>query len=131
MMFSIKLDEKADTTAPVVFKALTDQDALQRWFAPQVIITPIVDTFGAFAFEFDLSFQVRITELNTNRVSWEVVEGIEDWKNTVISFDILEADNQCQIHFEHKFLKNKEKLEKWQNSWSEFLHKLSAYCTQT
>lgn len=130
-MYSIKLDEKANTSASIVFKALTDQNALQRWFAPQVIITPIVNTFGAFAFEFDLSFQVRITELDSNRIVWEVVEGIEDWKNTVISFDIIEVDNRCEIHFEHKFLKNTDKSEKWRNSWSDYLHKLSDYCSSS
>ncbi|MBN2615069.1 MAG: SRPBCC domain-containing protein [Bacteroidales bacterium] len=129
-MFSIKLNEKAETTAPVVFNALTDQDALQQWFAPQVIITPTVNTYGAFAFDFDLSFRVQITELKPNRISWEVIEGIEDWKNTVISFDILEVNDQCEIQFEHKYLKNKNKFEQWQKSWSEFLHKLTIYCSQ-
>lgn len=128
-MYSIRLETKVNADSTVIYKALTQQDHLQKWFAPQVIIAPVINTFGAFAFEFDLSFRIQIKELAENeKVVWEIIEGIDGWESTLISFSIQKFENYSLVIFEHSLLEDQTKKEKWQNSWNDFLIKLSQYC---
>lgn len=129
-MYSISLETIIKAPAQSIFQCITDQNHLQKWFAPQVIIAPVTGTFGAFAFEFDLSFKVRITELDDiGKISWEVVDGIEGWVGSVISFEITNQKNKSLVIFKHIGISDKDKLQKWESSWKDFLNKLSKYAS--
>lgn len=127
----IVFEQAIKKPAETIFSCLTEQHHLQRWFAPQVIITPVKNTHAAFAFEFDLSFKILITELEENKsVCWEVTEGIEGWTGSVISFTLTDQAGQTQLQFEHKNLSgDDEKIRKWRQSWNDFLRKLADYAT--
>lgn len=128
-MFSIKFEILIQSDSTILYRAVTEQDQLQRWFAPQVIISQKINTFGAFAFEFELSFKIKIKKLETNKqVIWEVTEGIYDWINSNISFNIKEKGNSSILYFEHSGLTNTTKKEHWDKSWADFMQKLATYC---
>ncbi|MBN2638798.1 MAG: SRPBCC domain-containing protein [Bacteroidales bacterium] len=128
-MFSIDLEVFVQSDSKTVYKAITEQNHLQKWFAPQVIITPKVNTYGAFAFEFDLAFKILIKKIEPyNYIQWEITDGIDDWVNTSTSFTISEENNQVLLKFRHSGLTNTLKKDQWEKSWSEFIHKLSVYC---
>jgi len=127
-MYSIFFERVIKAPVQTVFQCITEQYHLQRWFAPQVIITPVKNTYGAFAFEFELSFKVQITELDENRkISWQVIEGIDGWTDSVISFEMIPNNEETVLIFKHIKISDKTKLPKWEESWKDFLNKLADY----
>ncbi len=128
-MAVIKLQKTVNADTGKVFKALTEQKYLEKWFAPEVITVPKQDTYAAFAFGFDLNFKVYILKLIPRQnITWEFVSGSVGWDNSLISFDLESIQGKTKVLFKHKGLDNNiEKLEKWKKSWSNYLNKLKNF----
>ncbi len=128
-MAVIRLSRIIDAHISDVFTALTDQDYLARWFAPNVITIPVTETYAAFAFEEDIHLKVLLKELEQNRkVVWEFAEGNLNWDDSVITFRLKEPEEgKTLLNFSHSGLKETAKLEKWKHSWSNFLDNLKIF----
>lgn len=124
-MYSISFKTNINAPASVVFKALTNQELLTRWFAPQVIAIAKERTIAAFAFEFDLNFKVDLVKLTPDKlVQWQCIDGYKEWLDSEICFCLEPDSNKTKLIFEHKNLINDAKKEKTTSSWNEYLEKL-------
>ena len=128
-MAVIRLSRTINTCTSDVFTALTDQDYLAGWFAPNVITIPVVGTYAAFAFEEDIHFKVQLEVLEQNRkIVWSYAEGSLNWDGSVITFSLKEKEGgKTLLNFTHSGLQETAKLEKWKQSWSNFLDKLKIF----
>jgi uncharacterized protein YndB with AHSA1/START domain len=113
----------------VVYRYLTEQVKLSKWFAPQVIAVPVEGTTAAFAFEFDLNFKMEIIELKEAKtVKWRCVDGYDEWINSEVIFKINKKEKGTILLFEHNGLTNDEKQVKTIESWEKYLTNLKHYC---
>ena len=70
-----------------VFRALTEQAGLSRWWAR----------------DGKLVVKMRIAEMKDDaRVAWQCVEGPPDWIGTDISFDLAEEGDETVVRFGHR-----------------------------
>ncbi len=130
-MTSIQLEIKINTFPQIIFKYLTKQDLLQKWFAPQVIFLPKENTTAAFAFEFDLNFKVNIIEISEPKsMEWQVIEGNPEWINSKIKFEISKQKEISILNFSHVDLLESDKVDKWRESWHTFLNQLANLCEE-
>ncbi len=128
-MFSVSFDLSIKSPPETVFKALTEQELLTRWFAPQVIAVPVEGTVAAFAFEFDLNFKMELVLLNSNSlVHWKCVDGYKEWLHSEVLFKLIPSSKGTKLHFEHNRLINVEKKQKTTLSWKQYLEKLKKLC---
>ncbi len=128
-MYSVSSNIDINTSPSVVYHALTNQDLLSKWFAPQVIAVPVEGTVAAFAFEFDLNFKMKLSKLIPGKlVQWVCVDGYADWLDTEVIFKLTEQPGFTKVAFSHNKLKNDEKKEKTEVSWQNYLTRLKELC---
>ena len=128
-MYSISVSLEIAASAADIFEALTNQDLLSRWFAPQVIAVPVEGTVAAFAFEFDLNFKMELVQLKKDKmVHWKCVDGYKDWLDSEVVFSFEKVEDHTLIKFKHGNLTNEEKRDKTVNSWHEYLQNLKRLC---
>ena len=128
-MAVIRINRTINKAPDRVFSALTEQEHLSAWFAPHVIAAPVAGTYAAFAFEGEIHFKVQIKELVRNhKVVWLYVEGNLKWDGSRIKFKVDETNNgKSLLTFSHSGLPDTGNLEKWTNSWRNFLDKLKEF----
>ena len=129
-MTSIRLQKSIKSEAKTIFRFLTEQNLLMKWFSPQAIDTPQQGSIAAFAFGSEVNFKVKISELTEfNKLKWICVDGNVDWLNSNFSFTIKKVDrNKCQLFFQQSNIKNEAKLEQWKSSWRSYLDILKEEC---
>ena len=128
-MYSISHKLEIHCPKNLVFDALTNQELLSRWFAPQVIAVPIEGTVAAFAFEFDLNFKMELASLRKDElVHWICVDGYKEWLDSELFFKLKTNESKTILSFEQNNLSNEEKKEKTTLSWAEYLKKLKNLC---
>ncbi len=130
-MYTVSNEIEILAPAWTVFDALTNQELLSQWFAPQVIAVPAEETIAAFAFEFDLNFKMKIVSLKRNELlQWLCVDGYIDWLDSEVTFRLEPESNGTKVVFEHSKLSNEDKKEKTVSSWNGYLQKLKKLCEQ-
>ncbi len=128
-MYSISISLNIEAPAAFVFEALTNQDLLSRWFAPQVIAVPVEGTVAAFAFEFDLNFKMELVQLKKDHlVFWRCVDGYKEWIDSEVAFKLEQEEGATLLKFKHDNLTNEEKRDKTRKSWNEYLQNLKRVC---
>lgn len=128
-MFSVTIDLRIQSSEHTVFEALTNQNLLSRWFAPQVIAVPVEGTIAAFAFEFDLNFKMELVSLKEDKlVHWKCVDGYKEWLDSEVVFNIETVAGSTLLRFKHSNLTNEEKRDRTIKSWNEYLEKLKKIC---
>lgn len=129
-MTSIRLQKSIKSEAKTIFRFLTEQNLLMKWFAPQAIASPLQGSIAAFAFGSEVNFKVKISELTEFRkLKWKCVDGNVDWLNSNFVFSIKQIDKgKCQLYFQQSNIKNETKLEQWKSSWKSYLDILKEEC---
>lgn len=109
-----------------IFRQLTEQLFLQKWFTPDVIAFPKKGTTAAFAFEPDKHLKVEIIELVENEtVKWKCIDGNINWEGSIISFRLRKInENKTELVFSQTGLTETDKIENWKKSWSIILTQL-------
>lgn len=128
-MYSITHELQINCPANLVFKTLTHQVLLSKWFAPQVIAVPVEGTIAAFAFEFDLNFKMELVQLKKDHlVFWKCVDGYQEWLDSEVVFTLEKKEETTLLKFKHGNLTDEEKRAKTLNSWHEYLENLKKLC---
>jgi len=128
-VFSVTIDLRIQSAEHTVFEALTNQNLLSRWFAPQVIAVPVEGTIAAFAFEFDLNLKMELVSLKEDKlVHWKCVDGYKEWLESEVVFNLEKVGGSTHLRFKHSNLTNEEKRDRTIKSWNEYLEKLKKIC---
>ena len=125
-MAHIQLNCTINTQINRVFNAIAEPEELKKWFTPYVITNPITGSYGVFAFEEDINFQVLVKEIVTNKkIIWECTDGNINLNGSIIRFSLNPiSENKTLVRFTHSKLKENKKIEQWKSSWKGFLNNL-------
>ncbi|MEE9431964.1 MAG: SRPBCC domain-containing protein [Melioribacteraceae bacterium] len=129
-MASIKHYLIIRTPVEIVYKALTQQEALAGWWTPETFTKSKVGSIIDFIFGKNSHDQMKILVLAKNKkVEWECVQGDPEWVGTRICFDLVGKNNSTVLRFTHsKWKKETDFLATCNYHWGYFLRSLKLFC---
>jgi hypothetical protein len=99
----------------LVYNALATLDGLKGWWTEDTSGEPD-KVEGTIAFRFAAGgFDMRVKQLNTSLVQWEVIAGEPQWIGSTINWQLKQADGYIVVLFKH---------EGWKEA-TEFMHHCS------
>lgn len=110
-----------------VYRALTTQDGLSNWWTET---TGGISEGDVLTFHFgEHTVKMTITLLNTNRtVRWQCTVDSGEWKDTYVSFELLQTPEQVFINFAHTdWAAQTELCAHCNTKWAVFLLSLKDY----
>ena len=120
-----------DAPAETVYQSLTQPNHLAKWWTHEVTAEPAVDSIAEFRFD-QIVFRMQITDLSPNRrVTWRCIEGMDEWVDTQLSFDIEPRDDRegVMLHFAHRGWESADGgLAHCNYDWGRYLSSLRQLC---
>jgi uncharacterized protein YndB with AHSA1/START domain len=128
-MIEIKHKLVIKTTADKIYEAIITQEGLSAWWAKQTIAKPEIGFVNIFTFG-TFKNEMEITELIHNKkVEWKIINSIEEWVNTTISFDLEEKEGKTILRFTHAGWRAATDTYAGSNyDWGRFMTSLKLYC---
>ncbi len=84
-----------------VYWALTEQTGLSGWWTKSADVQNELGSISTFRFQSGAFNRMKITDLGSNRIEWECVDGHEEWIGTQITFELREDDEATKVCFSH------------------------------
>lgn len=109
-----------------IHAAITTLEGLSSWWTRASGDTA---SGGTLTFHFaDNRIDMKILELSRTKVTWQCMAEAGEWKNTIISFELVESGDQIFINFSHSRWAQQTTLCAHCNTkWAIFLLSLKAY----
>lgn len=110
-----------------VYNAITTLEGLSSWWTDT---TGETDQGGQLNFLFnEHSVEMKILKLAPdNKVVWQCIAKDGEWKNTIITFDLVKTDEQIFINFSHtNWLEQSDLCSHCSTKWAVFMLSLKAY----
>lgn len=110
-----------------VYSAVSTLEGLAGWWTQA---TGSTEKGGGLYFHFnDIKIEMTILELlPVKKVVWQCTEKEGEWKDTIITFELEEADGQVFINFSHKNWAEQTSLcSHCSTKWAVFLLSLKDY----
>ncbi|OLS26417.1 MAG: hypothetical protein HeimC3_09670 [Candidatus Heimdallarchaeota archaeon LC_3] len=126
MIHVVAINEKQEK----IFRALTQQDGLAKWWTFSAKAEPKEGSIAEFGFYGgQVVFKMKITQLKTpEKVEWECVEGPPEWVNTKLSFQLSTGENGTNLRFIHGNWQSTENMFGGVNyQWALYLLSLKKY----
>jgi uncharacterized protein YndB with AHSA1/START domain len=95
-MFEIFHELPINTSAALIYRAITVQELISNWWLPNAKIKSVVGEIGIFPLsDGENRIVIEVAELIPNqRVVWKCLEHkFPEWTNTIISFEIQAGDS--------------------------------------
>jgi len=115
------------TVIEKVYRALITLDGLSGWWTEATGDTQVD---GTLHFHFnDINIEMTILQLlPAKKVCWQCSEKEGEWKNTMITFDLEQAEEQVFINFSHSNWAEQSSLcSHCSTKWAVFLLSLKDY----
>jgi uncharacterized protein YndB with AHSA1/START domain len=129
-MVAIVIERTIAAAPERVFKALTQQDDIVRWWAEQAQVKPEVGALGEFRFRPPAgTLQFEVAELDQNKkVHWITRLGPPAWAGTSVTWQLEPLPNGTQVVFTHDgFAQADAAYTRTQGNWDCFLDSLKSY----
>lgn len=129
-MAAIVIERTIAATSPGVFKVLTQQDEIVRWWADEARVEPEVGSLGTFRFRPPAgTLQFEVTGLDQDRcVRWGSRQGPPHWTGTSVTWQLEPIHNGTKVIFTHDgFAQEDTAYKRVQRNWEYFLNSLQAY----
>lgn len=129
-MADIKL--LVDINAPVekVYRAISTIPGITNWWARET--TGDSNEGGTIDIRFGDEFfnTMKVTQLKPDSsVSWECIDGHDDWKGTTLKFKLESASAVTRVRFAHEGWKNTDDFyAKCTYGWGWYIESLKQYC---
>jgi len=118
--------------APVekVYKAITEQTGLARWWTAETVAMPEVGSVAEFKFGDRYHNEMRVLTIEPDKlVEWECIVGDNEWIETRFRFDLERRGNQTQLRFSHtKWREMTDFYAHCNYHWGYYLRSLKLYC---
>ncbi len=113
-----------------VYNAITTEKGLSSWWTNNTIAKPEIGFVNQFQFGPAHCKKIKVLELDhLNKVTWQLVEGDEQWIGTKIVFQLDEKEGNTFLKFSH--INWKEETEYFgicNYHWGKFLDSLKSLC---
>jgi uncharacterized protein YndB with AHSA1/START domain len=132
-MPDIVLEVTIAATPDKVYRAITEQEGLSRWWTPEAAARPEVGAVAAFAFTGGPAgrfvIRMEITALEPKqKVTWAVKEGATDWADTHVTWDLMPVDDGTKVRFgHHDFASTQGSFASVAYNWAWYLASLKDY----
>lgn len=118
-------------TPESVFKALTQQDGIARWWTDDLSVKPEVGSLAEFRFHRwgGNALQFEIAELEQDKkVRWLSRQGPPQWMGTSVTWQLTPVQNGTTLSFSHDgFPRVDDVYERTSGNWNHFLDSLKSY----
>lgn len=103
MTFSINHYIQLKTTKENLYQVITTSKGIQAWWTECPIYEAKVGGKTHFIFKGNGYHNImEITQLEPNKlVEWKVLQGDEQWMDTIIRFEIIQKENGVHLRFSH------------------------------
>jgi uncharacterized protein YndB with AHSA1/START domain len=106
------------TSPDFLYHAITSAEGLEKWWTLHSSGIPAKGEEYNFYFSPEYDWKAKVTKCEANKlIEWTITEADEDWKDTILSFVIVEKNNKCLLRFEHQ---------KWREADDHF--RQTSYC---
>jgi uncharacterized protein YndB with AHSA1/START domain len=129
IMADIKINLTIKAAPGKVYNAITTQEGLSGWWAKQTIARPELDFVNVFTFG-PIKNEMKVTKLDANRkTEWIVINSVDEWIDTSISFDLEEKEGNTIVRFAHaNWRASTDLFARCTYDWSRFLASLKSLC---
>lgn len=113
-----------------VYQALTTLDGLSHWWTAQATGETGLGAVLEFGFGTPLITKMKVIALLSDQlVRWECIDGPDDWKHTIISFQLSDNEARTLVRFDHdKWKKANDFYAACSFSWGRYLESLRQLC---
>jgi len=128
-MADIRHNVVIKVTPEKVYKAVTTQEGIEKWWCKNTTAKPEVRFVNIFIFG-KFRNEMQVTKLDPNkRVEWKCINSIEEWIDTEISFDMEELNGNTILRFTHRGWKAvTDTFAGCNYDWAIFLKSLKSFC---
>lgn len=128
-MTAIRHNVAIKATPEKIYKTLTTQEGLAKWWTNDTTAKPEVGFVNVFIFG-KFRNEMKVTKLIDNKkVEWACIKSIEEWIDTNISFDLEEKDERTILRFAHSgWRATTDTFASCNYDWALFMKSLKALC---
>jgi uncharacterized protein YndB with AHSA1/START domain len=128
-MADIRINVTIKTAPKNVYSAVTTQEGLAGWWNKQAIAKPEVGFVNVFTFG-QYRNEMEVIELSSDKkVEWKIIDSIDEWVGTHVSFDLQEKGGNTVLRFAHSGWKSvTDTFAVCTYDWSKFLASLKSLC---
>ena len=129
-MAAIVEERSVAATPQSVFKALTQQDEIVRWWSDEARVKPEVGSLGEFRFRPPAGvLQFEVAELDEgSKVHWISRQGPPSWAGTSVTWQLTPVHNGTRLLFTHDgFAQVDKAYGQTRGNWDYFLDSLKSY----
>jgi len=118
--------------APIekVFQAISTIDGLAGWWTTQTSGHSEVNGIIEFRFGPQMGVKMKVTASRPYElVSWQCVDGLDDWIGTTLDFKLDENEGKTRVRFDHAgWLQENDFYAGCSFTWGRFLESLRQFC---
>ncbi len=112
-----------------VIEALSTQASLRGWWTADSVAEPKVETVAEFGFgNRETLFRMQIVELNKEKIVWRCLGDIDEWRDTILEWNIQASEGGTRVRFTHRGWKS---VDGWfalcNTTWGALMHRLRDY----
>ena len=118
-----------NASAEKVFLAVSTVDGLKGWYTTQV--DGVSQEGKQLIFRFPENGPVmEVLELMPNEfVKWKCIDGVDDWKNTILTFEMENQDGATELYFAQSGWEEQSNFFAHCNTkWALFMLSLKEFC---
>jgi uncharacterized protein YndB with AHSA1/START domain len=119
-----------NSTPDVVFKAVTTQEGISKWWLFNCIVKPEMGFINEFRYKNYVHNKMKVIDLQPNkRVEWECIQSDPQWIGTHIIFDISVHNEFVKLNFIHtNWQEQTDFFAACNYHWARHLTMLKNYC---
>ena len=119
-----------NTTPSKLYKAISEQEGISKWWISNCIVKPEIGFINKFHIEGYVDNKMKITDLQIDkRIEWECVDSEKEWIGTHIIFEISKHNNYTKLTFKQINWKDETDFFASCNfHWARHLTMLKEYC---
>ena len=128
-MADIKMKLSIKAARGKVYDAISTQEGIASWWCKDTIAKPEIGFTNVFTFG-KIRNEFKVKDLKPGKkVDWKVVNSIDEWIGTDVTFDLEEKDGNTILRFAHSDWKAETDLyAACTYDWARFMASLKSLC---
>jgi uncharacterized protein YndB with AHSA1/START domain len=120
-----------DAARSTIYRALTTENGLSRWWTKKVHVDPGHGGIIRFTFAGDFHPHMKQIRLEPDRrVEWRCVAGHANWLDNTFAFSLEERNGEALLMFRQDYARelSDEVYGSYNFNWGYYLNSLKSYC---